>query len=136
MIKIKIDTDNAAQLEALSGFCLELAKIASGQPSDKKVIALQKTSAPVTVQVPAAKTATAPPPSANSEETPAPPTPEVHSSMKGPGVTIDQIRELVAEKKGDHMQAMKAKLKELGAATVPALDAKHYEEFYTFVKGL
>ena len=50
--------------------------------------------------------------------------------------TLMQIRSLVAQKAGDHKDAIKAKLVELGAQNVSTLDAKHFQTIFDFLTEL
>ena len=50
--------------------------------------------------------------------------------------TLMQIRSLVAQKAGEHKDAIKAKLVELGAQNVSTLDAKHFQTIFDFLTEL
>ena len=50
--------------------------------------------------------------------------------------TLMQIRSLVAQKAGEHKDAIKAKLAELGAQNVSTLDAKHFQTIFDFLTEL
>jgi len=50
--------------------------------------------------------------------------------------TIDQVREILSKKVGEHRAAIKSKLKELGTPNVTQLDPEKYGEFYTYLEGL
>lgn len=50
--------------------------------------------------------------------------------------TLMQIRSLVAQKAGEHKDAIKAKLVELGAQNVSTLDAKHFQSIFDFLNEL
>ena len=50
--------------------------------------------------------------------------------------TLMQIRSLVAQKAGDHKDAIKSKLVELGAQNVSTLDAKHFQTIFDFLTEL
>ena len=50
--------------------------------------------------------------------------------------TLMQIRSLVAQKAGEHKDAIKAKLVELGAQNVSTLDAKHFQTIFDFLNEL
>lgn len=52
-------------------------------------------------------------------------------------ITLDMVREAVAEKKDDYFKAMKAELENVyKAPNVTKLDPKDYQDFYNFVKNL
>lgn len=53
-----------------------------------------------------------------------------------PTVTIEQVREVLGKKVGDHRETIKAKLTELGAKNVSVLDASHYDNFHAFLTNL
>lgn len=50
--------------------------------------------------------------------------------------SLMQIRSLVAQKAGEHKDAIKAKLVELGAQNVSTLDAKHFQTIFDFLNEL
>lgn len=50
--------------------------------------------------------------------------------------TLMQIRSLVAQKAGEHKDAIKSKLVELGAQNVSTLDAKHFQTIFDFLTEL
>ena len=49
---------------------------------------------------------------------------------------IDALRALVIDKAKPHRKAIKAKLTEFGAAKLPVLDPKHYDDFGDFLNAL
>lgn len=51
-------------------------------------------------------------------------------------VTIEQVREVLGKKVGDHRETIKAKLTGLGAKNVSVLDASHYDAFHAFLTNL
>lgn len=52
------------------------------------------------------------------------------------GITVEQVRTLVAEKAKTHKTAIRGKLTEMKAANVTKLAEAHYPEFIEFLKGL
>lgn len=73
------------------------------------------------------------------ETAPAPvsaPSDEPAVPSKGTMITLEDLRELMREKLKDSRDVIKAKLNELGAAKVTALDPKYYDEFYNFLNSL
>ena len=52
------------------------------------------------------------------------------------GVTMDELREAVVSKLGEHTKAIKDKLEAFGAAKVTQLKPEQYNEFLIFVKKL
>lgn len=50
--------------------------------------------------------------------------------------TLMQIRSLVAQKAGEHKDAIKSKLVDLGAQNVSTLDAKHFQTIFDFLTEL
>lgn len=55
---------------------------------------------------------------------------------KEPSISKESIRAILKDKVGDHRDAIKAKLTELGAPNVSALKAEKHEEFYNYLETL
>ena len=55
---------------------------------------------------------------------------------ESPTVTREQIRSKVSYKQAAHKDAIRAKLKDLGAENVTKLEDKHFGIFYAFLEGL
>lgn len=91
---------------------------------------------PVTVKTTdVKKPAPAPGPKKTEESEPMPM--DANSSLgSDPAVSIQDIRTLLASKVDNNRETIRAKLTELGAKNVTGLDARNYDAFYEFLKGL
>ena len=72
------------------------------------------------------------------EESPAPES-ETHEGPKPESdktYTVEEVREKLKEKVGEHREEIKAKLTELGAPNVSSLDPDKYSEFVDFLESL
>lgn len=91
---------------------------------------------PVTVKTTDVKKP-APAPAPRKTEEPEPMPMDANSSLgSDPAVSIQDIRILLASKVDNHRETIRAKLTELGAKNVTELDARNYDAFYEFLKGL
>ena len=52
------------------------------------------------------------------------------------GVSIEDVRKVLASKVNEHRQEIKEKLEELGAPSVTKLDPSKYEEMYNYLTSL
>ncbi|MDE5977970.1 MAG: hypothetical protein K2G70_05850, partial [Turicibacter sp.] len=52
------------------------------------------------------------------------------------GITLNDIRKAVSLKVNDHREAIKAKLLEIGAASVTKIDPSKYQEMINFLNSL
>lgn len=111
MIQVNFDLSNSTHLQALKAV-IAVFEEASQPVSDE---------APKKPRKPRAKK-----PTGRKEE----------PKSNGADVTIEEIRKLAAERIADHKAAMRAKLAELGANRVPALDPAKYAEFKDFLISL
>ena len=145
IIKVEafIDTTDPKQVNALHGLlsaigsCAE-APTADPAPADPKPEApaapaktkgVAKTQSAKEDPKPAAPAAPAPEaPAAQAKEEPEP--------APAAEIKIEEVREKLQEKVGEHREAIKAKLTELGAPNVSNLDPAKYPEFMDFLNGL
>lgn len=89
---------------------------------------------PVTVKTTDVKKP-APAPAPRKTEEPMPM--DANSSLgSDPAVSIQDIRILLASKVDNNRETIRAKLTELGAKNMTGLDARNYDSFYEFLKGL
>lgn len=58
------------------------------------------------------------------------------SSEGAPARSIDEVRQLLAQKKDTHRDVIRAELTRLGAKSVSALDPSNYDGFYAFMENL
>ena len=83
------------------------------------------------------KPAPAQTPTPKKTEEPEPMPMDANSSLgSDPAVSIQDIRTLLASKVDNNREAIRAKLTELGAKNVTGMDARNYDSFYEFLKGL
>lgn len=83
------------------------------------------------------KPAPAQTPTPKKMEEPEPMPMDTNSSLgSDPAVSIQDIRTLLASKVDNNREAIRAKLTEMGARNVTGLDARNYDAFYEFLKGL
>ena len=122
---LSIDTDNAAQVDAMCVFLKSLNAASTEVAEPKKT---RKSKAQVAEETPAGE-ALKPTPEPEPEPTPEP-TPE-------PEISITEVRTLLAKKaNAENKPSLKAKLNELGAPNVTKLDPLKYAEFVDFLNSL
>jgi len=61
---------------------------------------------------------------------------EPEETTAAPTVTREMIRSIVSDKQGAHKDAIRGKLKDLGAENVTKLEEKHFADFHSFVSKL
>lgn len=85
-----------------------------------------------------AQPASAPQPKPAPQAAPAPkPAPSQPASQQAPASkSIDEVRQLLAQKVTEHRDSIKAKLNELGAPSVTKLDPAKYDEMYNYLASL
>lgn len=134
IVKIKVDQNDPAQVEALSIFLRSFSdKGAKSEPTlhdyQKAVIGqlFEPTKTEPAAKPKQAKAATPQP------EPAAAPEPE---PVKAEPLRIEDVRAAVAVKAPKHLAALRAELARLGAASVTNLNAAHYAEFLDFVNAL
>lgn len=122
-IKIKLDPNNAGQMQALSRLAEELAALAGGAAE----VAPEKPAKP-----------TKPVKKPKSPEPQEAPEPQAESeTAENSEITLDDIRAMIAEKKDKHFDALKAKLVEgYGVPNVVKLPKEKFAEFYKYVSSL
>jgi pyruvate/2-oxoglutarate dehydrogenase complex dihydrolipoamide acyltransferase (E2) component len=124
-VKVNIDIDNEQQVKSFNSFIAELKKaggntaVVEAPVKDIKVATAPAATAPAATAAAAPAAAAAPTPAAST------------GSKK-----LDAIRALIAQKAGEHREAMKAKLVEFGAATATDLTVDKYDAFHTFLENL
>lgn len=129
--EVEIDLENQQQVLAFSALLLtigghstslhELGREAAQPIVEKKMKAVKETPAPM------AATGEAP------KETPAA---EVAMVKSEPAHKLEEVRELLSKKVGDHREVIKAKLTELDAKNVTVLKPEFYDSFYEFLESL
>jgi hypothetical protein len=98
------------------------------------IAASSSTPAPASKPMPAPAPKPAPAPA--SKPAPAPAPESEGETAVDPDVTIEDVRAALSEKVNTHRDEIKAKLTELGAASVTRLDPSKYQEMYDFCKSL
>ena len=123
---------------------IELSLNSATQDFIKSILGNFNTTTPKSAAalVPAPKPASKPKPTPAPAPKPAPapvsepaPESEVETAVD-PDVTIEDVRAALSEKVNTHRDEIKAKLTELGAASVTRLDPSKYQEMYDFCKSL
>lgn len=127
-IHISADTENDKELLASLG-----AVLGGTVQKTAAVVALAKQSETTTKKTKASTKTTkkVEDPVEDSTEAPA----EVEDATEKE-ITLDDLREVLALKKDDHRDAIKAKLEELGAKRVSAVEEKDYRTMYDFMHEL
>lgn len=128
-IKINLNPENSAQMQAFAKFIDSLAKAEAQAENRRKELRDARLKAEDQSEDKPRKPYTV----ANIE----PETQPAEQPKQPPAITLDDIRRVVAEKKEKHFQAMKTTLKEeYGVSKTPDLKTEQYESFYNYVNGL
>jgi hypothetical protein len=124
---LSIDTDNAAQVDAMCVFLKSLNAASTEVAEPKKT---RKSKAQVAEETPAGealKPTPEPEPDASQEP----------DTSQEPEISITEVRTLLAKKtNAENKPSLKAKLNELGAPNVTKLDPLKYAEFVDFLNSL
>lgn len=124
-IKFEANLEETQDLEMVRKIC----QVIGANPVTVKTTDVKKSVPAQDVKKPA------PAPKKTEESEPMPM--DANSSLgSDPAVSIQDIRTLLASKVGNHREAIRAKLTELGARNVTGLDARNYDAFYEFLKNL
>lgn len=123
---------------------IELSLNTATQDFLKSILGNLNIAAPAPASKPASKPAPAPAPKPALAPAPKPapkpaPAPEPEAETEtavDPDITIEDVRAALSEKVNSHRDEIKAKLTELGAASVTRLDPSKYQEMYDFCKSL
>lgn len=130
-IKFEANLEETQDLEMVRKIC----QVIGANPVTVKTTDVKKPAPAQDVKKPAPAPAPAPAPRKTEEPEPMPM--DANSSLgSDPAVSIQDIRTLLASKVGNHREAIRAKLTELGAKNVTGLDARNYDAFYEFLKDL
>lgn len=128
-IKFEANLEETRDLEMVRKIC----QVIGSNPVTVKTTDAQKPAPAQDVKKPApAQT-----PTPKKTEEPEPMPMDANSSLgSDPAVSIQDIRTLLASKVDNNREAIRAKLTELGAKNVSGMDARNYDSFYEFLKGL
>jgi hypothetical protein len=128
-IKFEANLEETQDLEMVRKIC----QVIGSNPVTVKTTDAQKPAPAQDVKKPApAQT-----PTPKKTEEPEPMPMDANSSLgSDPAVSIQDIRTLLASKVDNNREAIRAKLNELGAKNVSGMDARNYDSFYEFLKGL
>lgn len=128
-IKFEANLEETRDLEMVRKIC----QVIGSNPVTVKTTDAQKPAPAQDVKKPApAQT-----PTPKKTEEPEPMPMDANSSLgSAPAVSIQDIRTLLASKVDNNREAIRAKLTELGAKNVTGMDARNYDSFYEFLKGL
>lgn len=128
-IKFEANLEETQDLEMVRKICQAIGS----NPVTVKTTDAQKPAPAQDVKKPApAQT-----PTPKKTEEPEPMPMDANSSLgSDPAVSIQDIRTLLASKVDNNREAIRAKLTELGAKNVTGMDARNYDSFYEFLKGL
>lgn len=130
-IKFEANLEEPQDLEMVRKIC----QVIGANPVTVKTTDVKKPAPAQDVKKPAP--APAPDPVPKKTEEPEPMPMDANSSLgSAPAVSIQDIRTLLASKVDNHRETIRAKLTELGAKNVTGLDARNYDAFYEFLKGL
>lgn len=130
-IKFEANLEETQDLEMVRKIC----QVIGANPVTVKTTDVKKPAPAQDVMKPAPAPAPAPAPRKTEEPEPMPM--DANSSLgSDPAVSIRDIRTLLASKVDNHRETIRAKLTELGAKNVTGLDARNYDSFYEFLKGL
>lgn len=147
-VEVCIDATSSEQLNLLYSFLSKVGKHISSQlpsapapeePRGATADFIPPTPAPETKRGRKPSKPAEPAPTPEPEPTPAPapqPEPEQAKEEKAPEYKIEEVREKLKEKVGEHREEIKAKLSELGAPNVSNLNPEKYNEFMEFLNGL
>lgn len=128
-IKFEANLEEPQDLEMVRKIC----QVIGANPVTVKTTDVKKPAPAQDVKKPAPAPAPAPAPRKTGEPMPM----DANSSLgSDPAVSIQDIRTLLASKVDNHRETIRAKLTELGARNVTGLDARNYDAFYEFLKGL
>lgn len=128
-IKLEANLEETQDLEMVRKIC----QVIGANPVTVKTTDIKK---PAPAQD-TKKPAPAPAPAPKKTEEPEPMPMDANSSLgSDPAVSVQDIRTLLASKVDNHRETIRAKLTELGAKNVTGLDARNYDAFYEFLKGL
>lgn len=123
-IKFEANLEETQDLEMVRKIC----QVIGANPVTVKTTNVKK---PAPAQAPAQT------PTPKKTEEPEPMPMDANSSLgSDPAVSIQDIRTLLASKVDNNREAIRAKLTELGAKNVSGMDARNYDSFYEFLKGL
>lgn len=128
-IKFEANLEETRDLEMVRKIC----QVIGSNPVTVKMADAQKPAPAQDVKKPAP--AQTPTPKKTEEPEPMPMDAN-SSSGSDPAVSIQDIRTLLASKVDNNREAIRAKLTELGAKNVSGMDARNYDSFYEFLKGL
>lgn len=128
-IKFEANLEETQDLEMVRKICQAIgSNPVTVKTTDVKTADVKK---PATAQAPAQT------PTPKKTEEPEPMPMDANSSLgSDPAVSIQDIRTLLASKVDNNREAIRAKLTELGAKNVSGMDARNYDSFYEFLKGL
>lgn len=130
-IKFEANLEETQDLEMVRKIC----QVIGANPVTVKTTDVKKPAPAQDVMRPAPAPAPAPAPRKTEEPEPMPM--DANSSLgSDPAVFIQDIRTLLASKVDNNRETIRAKLTELGARNVTGLDARNYDAFYEFLKGL
>lgn len=129
-VQTLLDKVNALVENTKSLMSSEPKAVESKSPSRKKI-------APTEAVQPEAKVA----PAANDEQPSSPVIPGMEPDVTpapttAKGVTLPELRVLLASRVADHKAKIKAKLTELGAGNLTTLDPAKYGEMYNYLNSL
>lgn len=120
-----IDLTNAAHVAALTAF-VDAVSGGESTEAEKKTVRASKAKAVKPKPAPAEEAAKEEPKEPEETKDNEPEEPESDKS----GVTISEIRKIMAVKVGDNRDTIKKLLTGLGATSVTTLQEKNYDEFY------
>lgn len=126
-INLEIDPANTKVAEALSNLIL----VMGGASAGKHVNIAKEVKA--TFEAPTTAKTSVDPANPPAEEIPAIIEPE---NRNDEGASLEEIREVLGKKVGEHREAIKAKLTELNAKNVTVLSTEHYVDFKAFLDKL
>lgn len=130
-IKFEANLEETQDLEMVRKIC----QVIGANPVTVKTTDVKKPAPAQDVKKPAPAPAPAPAPRKTEEPELMPM--DANSSLgSDPAVSIQDIRILLASKVDNNRETVRAKLTELGAKNVTGLDARNYDSFYEFLKGL
>lgn len=130
-IKFEANLEETQDLEMVRKIC----QVIGANPVTVKTTDVKKPAPAQDVKKPAPAPAPAPAPRKTGEPELMPM--DANSSLgSDPAVSIQDIRILLASKVDNNRETVRAKLTELGAKNVTGLDARNYDSFYEFLKGL